>query len=196
MICTYKAEINGKSVEKYSLLELSQLYYISGSKLSNQKIFSTEEIVGSVMAELAPILSRTAEIKADKTKRPVTTFISDVNTEIFKSIKLDQHQLAPKYDEKYRILHYILDAMPEQYKSKIHELEELQTLILKETSLQRIYDEKYKEIKSTIESEQLSTELGVELHKGISLLIKGQSLNKIVDNIIPKPSAILDNVEA
>lgn len=198
MACIYELKINGKLIKKDSLLELSKLYYKSGAKLSNQKIYSTEEIVESVMTDLDPIIRRTDEIKNDKTKKPVTAFISDVNTEIFKSlkgIKIDQNQLVPKYTEKYRILHYILESMPEQYKFKIKELEDLQALIAKEPSLQAIYDEKYKEIKDIIESEQLTNQFGIDLHKGISSLIRGEDLDKVIDNILQKHEEILDNIE-
>jgi hypothetical protein len=201
MSCTYEYTSGDHIIVKDSILELSQHYYRAGIKLANQKIFSTEEIVESVRKPLLELASRRDTIRNNPATTPVTGFISQINTDIFKSRGINKDRLVPGYNEENRILHYILDEMPTKFKTSVVKLEELENIVNKDSSLIDTYTQRLKEIKDVIESEKLTNQLGIDIHNGIDLLLrtqtgtKGEDISNIVDRIVEKNAAILDNPE-
>ncbi len=199
MSCTYELKDGDKTVVKDSILELSQHYYRAGVKLANQKIFSTEEIVDSVRKPLLEIASRKDSIRSNAATTGVVTFISQVNTSIFKSKGINKDRLVPEYNEDNRILNFILDKMPATLRNSVTKLENLQDIVNKDSTLTDTYTERLKEIKDIIESEKLTNQLGIDIHNGLDLLLrsqsgtKGEDISQIVDRIVDKNADILDN---
>ncbi|MGV8961968.1 MAG: hypothetical protein ACOH2V_01125 [Candidatus Saccharimonadaceae bacterium] len=198
--CTYTLLTNNgnREIKTSNLLKLSTQYYRSGASLVGQKIFSTAEVVDSVKSELNRIAARTDEIKKDESKKPITSFISDINTIILNSVGLKQDRLAPQYDEDNRILHYILESMAAQYKLSITSLSALQTLVANNPGLQTTYDERFAEIKEIIEAEKLTNSLGIDLHKVLARALRGDDLEsaveKVVEDFAKKNPDVLDNL--
>jgi len=199
MNCDYTLKTGKKTIKVNSLIELSKYYYKNGPSLSPQKIFSSDDTVTNVITTLNSIAKRSDEIKSDKNKVPTLSFITRLNADLLASIGLSQDRLAPEYIEEQRILHYILDEMPVNLKSKATTLDSLKALIKNNSALEEVFGRRYAEIKEDLDVEQMTAKLGISLHRVLAKAIRGEDLNDLTDAAVAQfeleNPGILDNVE-
>ena len=82
MACKYTIKI-GKKEETFNLMKLTEYYYKSTSQLANKNIYSSDEIVNSILNPIKEQLKKADEIYKDDSKTAVRDFItSDKNDNI------------------------------------------------------------------------------------------------------------------
>ena len=186
--CKYKINI-GKEEVTFNLMQLTNHYYKNTSRLLNTNIFSSDEVVESVLAPIEEQMRRKNAIISDSTKTPVGVYIPSANnSETYtKYSGITINQLVPEYNEDNRILNYVRNQLiaTEIYVRPLKENEDavgyLET-ILKNNPSGNKFD---KDIRETINIENNSKYLGIGIHDILSQLIseKGNFTKRIENNL-------------
>lgn len=186
MNCSYTIKEGNKSKD-LTLVQLTEHFYKTTSKLKNTKIFSSEEIIESTQKEIAEIFSkeyretfltkeeiRQGEIIDKNSYVGTRDFISTPNNNLI-NLGANSNRLAPEFILKNRIPNYIkqrydrvsnVPSLPED-----KELEE--ALKIPELSHIPRHAVNYYlvEIKNIIEFEEKVKDIGIGIHKVISAII-------------------------
>ena len=194
-------KFNIKGINKsLNLMELTKHYYTSTSELKNSKIFSSDDIVNSIMTPIKEQLRRRDEIFNDESKIGVYKFITTKQEELFKELNIPNERLAPEYMVENRILNSIkqkleLDHINISNKTTLDELKKsTDPEIAQKTA------EYEKDILDTIEVEEKTKNLGNGFHSLLNSLsyTKGDfnsNMDLDLENLIIDNKDILDGDE-
>lgn len=176
--CNY--EIDGISAS-LDFISLIKHYYEKTSVLKNSNLYSSDQIVDSVVNELKKQLDQKddiinnviTDVRGNKVQLnrgdivSVLDFIVANNLQIFEQIGITQSQLSPEYIEENRILNFIKNSLKEEGIATKEEDKLIDLLNLHPDKVGLLH----KEIKSIIEIEKRTNEIGRVLHRTLNKLV-------------------------
>ena len=162
--CEYKIKNKGTI---FNLIDLTKHYYKSTSKLTNQKIFSSDEIVESVIKPIRLQLEKTDEIKRDDSKMAVGDFITaDTNDDIFESVGVaHKGRLAPEYIKENYILNFVINSLKDNHGIIVPDGYTIAEILSNFSEAQVYYDNVIEEIDIKEKTNKIGTTVHNILHQ-------------------------------
>jgi hypothetical protein len=195
MACTYTITNKDNKEEVFSLSGLTRYYYESTTKLSNSKIYSSDEIQQSTVKEINARLEDADYMErwSDPSHIGVFDLVVKQQPDLLNSIGLKSDRLAPEYIEDERIINYILNKSSENsvVPIKSEKSKKLKS-IMKDSRMMHINKEVVNyyllEIEDILEYEEKYKKIGVGIHNILAALIEtnGGTTSSLVNSVLDK----------
>ena len=194
MACKYTIKI-GKKEETFNLMKLTEYYYKSTSQLANKNIYSSDEIVNSILNPIKEQLKKADEIYKDDSKTAVRDFItSDKNDNIFATVGIAHRgRLAPEYVKEKYILNSVINSLKDNHGIVVPDEYDIKEVLSKYSEAQMYYDN----ISEEIQIQEKTNKIGVVIHDILNKLILSngdfnESLKKDLLKVIIESEDVLE----